>query len=114
MEAPRTKVFGPARIVALALISLAALSLAYLHFGAGNDPVSVPSGAHAGQLKLHPCHYATENGSYRADCGTLVVQENRYSAHSRLIALPVTRIHARSAGRVFRSSASKAAPASPT
>jgi predicted RND superfamily exporter protein/pimeloyl-ACP methyl ester carboxylesterase len=97
MEAPRTKVFGPARIVALALISLAALSLAYLHFGAGNDPVSVPSGAHAGQLKLHPCHYATENGSYRADCGTLVVQENRHNARSRLIALPVTRIHARSA-----------------
>src|SRR5438067_5443919 len=96
MEAPRTKGFGPARIVALALISLAALGLAYLHFGTGTDSVSVPSGAHAGQLKLHPCHYATENGSYRADCGTLVVRENRHKARSRLIALPVTRIRARS------------------
>jgi hypothetical protein len=97
MEAPRTKPFGPARIIALALISLTALGLAYLHFSAGNDAVSVPSGAHAGQLKLHPCHYATENGSYRADCGTLVVRENRHKARSRLIALPVKRIRARSA-----------------
>src|SRR6266487_3603134 len=97
MEAPRTKAFGPARIAALALISLTALSLAYLHFSASNDSVSVPSGAHAGQLTLHSCAYATENGSYRADCGTLVVPESRHKAHSRLIALPVTRIRARSA-----------------
>src|SRR6266568_5867288 len=97
MEASRTKPFGPARIVALALISLTTLGLAYLHFSAGNDSVSVPSGAHAGQLTLHSCHYATEGGSYRADCGTLVVPESRYKAHSRLIALPVTRIRARSA-----------------
>jgi pimeloyl-ACP methyl ester carboxylesterase len=93
MEAPRTTAFGPARIVALALISLTALGLVFLHFGTGNDSVSVPSGAHAGELNLHSCDY----GGYRADCGTLVVQENRHSAHSRLIALPVTRIHARSA-----------------
>lgn len=96
MEAPRTKPFRPARIVALALISLAALGLAYLHFSAGNDSVAVPSGAHAGQLKLHSCDYATEKGSYRADCGTLVVPENRADPDSRLIALPVTRIRARS------------------
>jgi pimeloyl-ACP methyl ester carboxylesterase len=97
MESPRTKVFGPARIVALALICIAALGLAYLHFGTGSDSVSVPSGAHAGQLKLHSCHYATDGGSYRADCGTLIVRENRHDARSRLIALPVTRIRARSA-----------------
>src|SRR5438128_9059340 len=97
MAAPRTKGFGPARIVALALISLTALALAYLHFSGGDNAVSVPPGAHAGQLKLHPCHYATENGSYRADCGTLVVRENRHKARSRLIALPVKRIRARSA-----------------
>src|SRR4051795_3771140 len=97
MDALRTRPFGPARIVALALISLTALGLAYLHFSAGNDSVSVPSGGHAGQLTLHSCHYATEGGSYPADCGTLVVPENRAKAHSRLIALPVTRIRARSA-----------------
>src|SRR5881397_2717483 len=83
MEAQRTKAFVPARIVALALISLTALGLAYLHFSAGNDSVSVPSGARAGQLTLHSCHYATEDGSYRADCGTLGVPESRYKAHSR-------------------------------
>ena len=97
MEATRTRAFGPARIVALALISVAVLGLAYLHFGTGSDPLSVPSGTDAGQLRLHPCQYATENGSYRADCGTLVVPENRHKAHSRLIALPVIRILARSA-----------------
>ena len=41
-------------------------------------PVSVPAGAHAGQLTLKPCTYATEHGSYAADCGTLVVPENRH------------------------------------
>ena len=95
MKAPRTKAFGAPRIVALALVSLTALGLVYLHFSLGSDSVSVPSGAKAGQLKLHSCHYATENGSYRADCGTLVVRENRHKADSRLIALPVTRIRAR-------------------
>ena len=39
--------------------------------------VSVPAGAKAGDLILEPCHYATESGSYAADCGTLVVPENR-------------------------------------
>src|SRR5213592_2346859 len=97
MTAKPTRIFTPARIVALALVSLAALGLAYLHFGTGTDSVSVPSEAHAGQLTLHSCHYATENGSYRADCGTLVVRENRHKARSRLIALPVKRIRARSA-----------------
>jgi len=95
MKAPKTKAIGPARIVALALISLTTLGLAYLHF-AGADPVSVPSGAHAGQLTVHDCDYATEDGGYSADCGTLVVRENRHEADSRLIALPVTRIRARS------------------
>ncbi len=39
--------------------------------------MSVPAGAKAGQLTLHPCHYGTEQGGYAADCGTLVVPENR-------------------------------------
>src|SRR5919197_5632242 len=95
MKVPTTKAFGPARVVALTVIALVALGLGYLRLGAGSDSVTVPSGAQAGQLKLHPCDYATENGSYRADCGTLVVRENRHDAHSRLIALPVKRIRAR-------------------
>src|SRR5438874_13656132 len=97
MEAPAPRLFTRARIVALALIALVVLGLAYLRFHPSAGAVSVPSGAHAGQLKLHSCHYATESGSYRADCGTLVVPESRHKARSRLIALPVTRIRARSA-----------------
>jgi pimeloyl-ACP methyl ester carboxylesterase len=92
---PAMSTFSPVRILALVLVSLTASGLVYLHFSLGSDPVSVPSGAKAGQLKLHPCHYATEHGSYRADCGTLVVRENRHDPESRLIALPVTRVRAR-------------------
>ena len=97
MNAPTTRTFTPARIVALVLIALVMAALAYLRFAPDAGPVSVPSGAHAGDLILKPCTYDTENGGYRADCGTLVVRENRAEPHSRLIALPVTRIHARSA-----------------
>ncbi len=95
--AEATRVFRPARIVALTLIAVLVGLLAYLRFAPDAGPVSVPRDAHAGQLTLHPCHYATENGSYAADCGTLVVPENRADPASRLIALPVTRIHAKSA-----------------
>ncbi len=82
------------RIVALTLIGVVALGLAYLKLGAADDPISVPAGAMAGDLLLDPCTYSTENGSYAADCGTLVVPENRADPQSRLIALPVTRIRA--------------------
>jgi len=94
MDAP-TRILTPARIAALALIALAVSGLAYLRFAPGPRSVSVPAGAHAGQLILTPCSYATENGSYAAGCGTLVVPENRADPRSRLIALPVGRIRAR-------------------
>src|SRR6266496_913187 len=93
----KSRAFTPARIAALALMGLAVLALGYLRFAPDAGSVSVPRGAHAGQLNLHACHYATEKGSYAADCGTRVVPENRADPHSRLIALPVTRIRAHSA-----------------
>lgn len=103
MEAPPIRIFTPARIVALALIGLAVLGLAYLRFARDADSVSVPKGADAGELILKHCSYNTEKGSYDADCGTLVVPENRADPQSRLIALPVTRIRARSAAEpIFR------------
>ena len=94
--APRQKPFTRSRIVALAIIGLAVLGLAYLRLAPDAGSVSVPKGAHAGDLILESCTYATEDGGYEADCGTLVVPENRADPKSRLIALPVTRIHARS------------------
>ena len=91
-----TRVFTPTRIVALAVIGVLVLGLAYLRFAPGDGTVSVPAGAKAGDLTLHACTYATEAGALPADCGTLVVPENRSDPDSRLIALPVTRIRSRS------------------
>src|SRR3954447_10274338 len=89
---PSTTSFGRGRAAALVLIALVGLGLAYLHFTGGSTPVSVPSGAHAGQLTLHHCTYAGRP----SDCGTLVVRENRHDASSRLIAVPITRVRSRS------------------
>jgi pimeloyl-ACP methyl ester carboxylesterase len=100
MDAPTTRIFTPARIVALVLIALLVGVLAYLRFRPDSGPISVPDGAKAGDLILEGCDYGTEDGSYEADCGTLVVPENRSDPQSRLIALPVTRIRARSGNPV--------------
>lgn len=62
----------------------------------GADTVTVPDGARAGDLVTEPCTYPTENGDYDAEYGTLVVRENHVDPGSRLIALPVVRIPARS------------------
>jgi pimeloyl-ACP methyl ester carboxylesterase len=93
---PAPRAFTWARIAAL-LVTVGLLTgLTWLRFAPGPATVSVPRGAQAGQLTLHPCSYPTENGGYRADCGTLTVPEDRADPRSRLIALPVTRILARS------------------
>ena len=97
MKATTPRLFGPARIVALALIALAAAALAYLRFAPDAAPVSVPAGAHAGELTLKPCTYATEHGSYAPTAARCRAREPGTTPRSRLIALPVTRIRARSA-----------------
>src|SRR4029453_14834801 len=80
----------------LALIAVLVVGLVYVRFAPGAGPVAVPKGASAGDLILEPCEYATKNGSYPADCGTLVVPETRADPESRLIALPAARIPAMS------------------
>src|SRR5215212_7169664 len=92
---PTNRNFTPTRVVALALITVLVAALVYLRFAQGASPVAVPEGASAGELILEPCEYEGENGSYPADCGTLVVPETRANPESRLIALPVTRIRAK-------------------
>ena len=58
-------------------------------------PITVPAGARAGDLvDLTPCTYEAGGVKYSADCGTLVVPENRSNPGSRLIALPVIRVRA--------------------
>ena len=93
----RRRALTPARIFGLVLIGVLAFGLAYLAFAPKSNAVSVPAGAKAGDLFMHGCQYGTEKGSYAADCGTLVVPENRAQPGSRLIALPIKRIRARSA-----------------
>jgi hypothetical protein len=69
---PKRRIGFP-RITGLMLIALLVIGLAYLKFAPSGNAVSVPAGAKAGQLALHPCHYGTEQGSYAADCGILTV-----------------------------------------
>ena len=57
-------------------------------------PTTVPENAEPGDLNLEPCTYETDAGEYHADCGTLVVRENRGDPGTRLIALPFIRVHA--------------------
>jgi len=58
-------------------------------------PLTVPEGAQAGQVAgLKPCTYEANDVEYVADCGTLVVPENRSDPNSRLLAIPVTRVRA--------------------
>src|SRR5262245_44562538 len=101
----QVRILTAARVVAVTLMALGVLGVLTLRFTSGAAPVSVPEGAHAYQLALSRCDYPTKDGSLGADCGTLVVPENRAEPHSRLIAVPVTRIRAQAAnpGRpVFR------------
>ncbi len=53
-----------------------------------------PDGAVADDLDVVPCIHVASDMEYAAECGTLIVPENRYSENSRLIALPVKRIRA--------------------
>lgn len=55
---------------------------------------SVPVGAKPGDLALQPCQFKTGAGTFAADCGTLIVPENRAKSDSRLIALPIIRVRA--------------------
>jgi pimeloyl-ACP methyl ester carboxylesterase len=86
----------PARVIAVVVIALLAVGLALVTSG-GSSTVKVPRGAHAGSVVLHKCSYSTEKGKYAADCGTLVVPENRQNPSSRLIALPIIRVRAKTA-----------------
>ena len=51
-----------------------------------------PVGAVAGDFDVVPCVHVARDVEYSAECGTLIVPENRYDETSRLIALPVKRI----------------------
>ncbi len=87
------KRFGRGRIAGLILIALLTLGLGYLHFAGGSKSGLGAVGRARGPADAEALHLR-ENEP--ADCGTLVVPENRHDPHSRLIALPITRIRAHS------------------
>ena len=59
------KRFGRGRITGLALIAVLTLGLGYLHFAGSSTAVSVPAGAHAGQLTLHALYLHHRKGRLR-------------------------------------------------
>jgi len=73
---------------------LTALGLILTACGGKDTVLTVPTGAQAGDLTLEPCTFKWDDVEYEADCGTLIVPENRAKADSRLIALPVMRVRA--------------------
>lgn len=79
------------RIVALVITAAVIGTLAVLNVWP-QSTLSVPDGARAGQLSMGKCDYPTEAGTVRAECGTLVVPENRRDPATDLIALPVIRL----------------------
>jgi pimeloyl-ACP methyl ester carboxylesterase len=76
-----------------------ALAVAVVLIGCGSseDPAprpQPPDGALAGDFDVVPCVHVAREVEYAAECGTLIVPENRNDPKSRLIALPVKRIPA--------------------
>lgn len=51
-------------------------------------------GAENMDFQVEPCTVKLDSGEFAADCGTLIVPENRANPESRLIPLPITRIRA--------------------
>jgi len=78
------------------VVSFVVLSLiACLGCSSRDEPVArpqVPTGAIAGDYAAGPCVHLANDVEYEAECGTVIVPENRNDPGSRLIALPVIRI----------------------
>jgi hypothetical protein len=56
-------------------------------------PMEIPANAKAGEIiNLASCTYEARDVEFAAECGDLVVLENRHVPNSRLITIPITRI----------------------
>jgi pimeloyl-ACP methyl ester carboxylesterase len=79
------------------LIILLVLSITAVFFAfKSKQKITLPPNAHAGDLTLEPCDYKKKTATQKTECGTLIVPENRINPTSRLLALPVKRIHSES------------------
>ena len=81
---------GNPRHAAIAAFGISVFSLILTACASPTVPLAVPENAKSGDVLLEPC----KDGEREADCGSLIVPENPDKADSRLIALPITRIHA--------------------
>lgn len=82
----------PNLIILIVFIIILVLT-AWILLSMKKKAVTIPEGAHADQIFLTPCSVILEGKKFDADCGTLVVSENRSNPNANLIALPVKRIH---------------------
>jgi hypothetical protein len=62
-------------LIVIALIAFTGLLIVFRP----KPKMIVPPNARAGDLTLEPCEYKTKMRTYRAECGTLIVPENRLS-----------------------------------
>ena len=82
-------------ITTLLLILLLSTTLVTACSAPEAPALTIPESAQAGDLvDLMSCTYEAKDVEYAADCGTLIVPENRSDPNSRLLALPITRIRA--------------------
>lgn len=95
-ENPWQKAARTLKINRLWVVLVLLAVLLFVGCGAKDAPLPVvPAGTQAGDLvDLKPCTYPAGEIEYAADCGTLVVPENRSDADARLIALPVICVRA--------------------
>lgn len=83
------------RKMKIPLIILVALASTAAFFAIkSKQKITLPPNAHAGDLSLEPCDHKTKTTTYKAECGIIIIPENRLNPTSRLLALPVKRIHA--------------------
>jgi len=78
----------------LLIIVLVIVVIAMLVAFNPTQKITLPPNARAGDLNFKPCDYKTKSATYKAECGMLIVLENHLNATSRLIAVPIKRIHA--------------------
>ena len=76
------------------ILGTATLSLIFAAFKGDKSPEINLDTATAGDLHLEACTVKIASERYAADCGLLVVPENRADENSRLLSLPITRIRA--------------------
>jgi len=81
----------------VAAVIIAAISV-LINIRPRTSPCILPEGVQAGQISMEPYIYKVKTGmlssiEYKAERGTLAVPENRSDPDSRLIALPVIRVH---------------------